>query len=53
MDSHSAPPAARPRVGYGPQLPPLTLDISDSDVPSAADGVADWLEATGGLTLEH
>lgn len=30
-------------------LPVLTLDISGSDVRKAADQVADWLEATGGL----
>ncbi|MBT3338515.1 MAG: hypothetical protein HN855_14655 [Anaerolineae bacterium] len=30
-------------------LPTLELDISDSDVNSAADRVADWLESTGGL----
>ena len=30
-------------------LPVLELDISDSDVPRAADCVADWLESTGGL----
>lgn len=30
-------------------LPVLELDISDSDVPRAADRVADWLESTGGL----
>jgi hypothetical protein len=30
-------------------LPVLELDISDSDVPHAADHVADWLESTGGL----
>jgi hypothetical protein len=30
-------------------LPVLNLDISDSDVSKAADRVADWLEATGGL----
>ena len=30
-------------------LPRLTLDVSDDDVPAAADRVADWLEATGGL----
>lgn len=35
------------------QLPTLTLDVSDSDVPRAADRIADWLEATGGLTLER
>ena len=32
-------------------LPVLELDISDDDLPRAADRVADWLEATGGLTL--
>lgn len=30
-------------------LPTLEHDISDSDVPGAADRVADWLEQTGGL----
>jgi hypothetical protein len=30
-------------------LPTLELDVSDSDVAAAADRVADWLEATGGL----
>ncbi|HET6261738.1 MAG TPA: hypothetical protein VFG99_05815 [Chloroflexia bacterium] len=30
-------------------LPVLELDVSDSDVPHAADRVADWLESTGGL----
>ncbi len=30
-------------------LPVLELDISDSDVPKAADRVADWLTETGGL----
>jgi hypothetical protein len=30
-------------------LPALTLDVSDSDVARAADAVADWLAATGGL----
>ncbi|MFY9820068.1 MAG: hypothetical protein WAM82_01720 [Thermoanaerobaculia bacterium] len=33
-------------------LPNCTLDISDSDVGKAADRVADWLEASGGLYLE-
>jgi hypothetical protein len=32
-------------------LPTLVLDISDSDVPKAADRIADWLEATGGLYM--
>lgn len=30
-------------------LPALELDVSDDDVARAADRVADWLEATGGL----
>ncbi len=34
------------------RLPCLHLDISDNDVPKAADKVADWLEATGGLYLD-
>ena len=32
-------------------LPVLDLDVSDGDLPRAADRVADWLERTGGLTL--
>ncbi len=32
-------------------LPVLELDISDDDLPGAAERVADWLEATGGLHL--
>ncbi len=31
-------------------LPYLELDVSDDDLPAAADRVADWLAATGGLT---
>lgn len=31
-------------------LPSLEVDVSDDDVEGAADRVADWLEATGGLT---
>ena len=30
-------------------LPVLDLDVSDDDVPAAADRIADWLEETGGL----
>jgi len=30
-------------------LPTLEVDISDDDVAGAADRIADWLEATGGL----
>lgn len=31
------------------RLPVLDLDVSDDDLAAAADRVADWLEATGGL----
>lgn len=31
-------------------LPSLTVDVSDDDIGAACDRVADWLEATGGLT---
>ena len=31
------------------RLPMLRLDMSDSDIPRAADAVADWLTQTGGL----
>jgi hypothetical protein len=30
-------------------LPKLELDISDDNVPRAADSIADWMESTGGL----
>jgi hypothetical protein len=33
------------------QLPVLEVDVSDDDVARAADRIADWLEATGGLEL--
>ncbi len=32
-------------------LPVLELDVSDDDVAGAADRVADWAEATGGIFL--
>jgi len=32
-------------------LPSFEVDVSDDDVGGAADRVASWLEATGGLTL--
>ena len=32
-------------------LPVLELDVSDDDVVAAADRVADWLEASGGIFL--
>jgi hypothetical protein len=33
-------------------LPVYELDISHSDVPRAADEIADWLERTGGLYMD-
>ena len=36
----------------GSRLQALHLDISHDDVGRAADEIADWLEATGGLWLE-
>ena len=33
-------------------LPVLKLDVSDNDIAAAANRVADWLEATGGLWME-
>lgn len=33
-------------------LQTLTVDISDNDVPRAVESIADWLERTGGLTME-
>jgi hypothetical protein len=41
------------RLLEGSILPRLDLDVSDGDVPAAADRVADWLAATGGLTLRE
>ena len=32
-------------------LPVLTLDVSDNNIPSAVERIADWLEATGGLYM--
>jgi hypothetical protein len=32
-------------------LPKLELDISDNDIPTAVEKIADWMEATGGLYL--
>ena len=34
------------------RLPIMSLDVSNDDVARAADTVADWLEVTGGLTIE-
>jgi hypothetical protein len=38
------------RLARGSALPRLELDVSDLDVPAAADRIADWLEETGGLS---
>lgn len=34
------------------RLPALTVDISDNNVPRAAEQIADWLELTGGLYMQ-
>jgi len=33
------------------RLPSFEVDVSDDDVAGACDRIADWLAATGGLTL--
>jgi len=33
-------------------LPRLDLDVSDNDIPSAVEKIADWLESTGGLWMD-
>jgi hypothetical protein len=33
-------------------LPTFTLDISDNDHPGAVEKIADWMEQTGGLTMD-
>jgi hypothetical protein len=38
------------RLVAGSALPWLELDVSDGDVAGAAGRIADWLEATGGLS---
>jgi hypothetical protein len=35
----------------GSSLPSFEIDVSDGDVPGAADAIADWLEESGGLWL--
>jgi len=34
-------------------LPSLTLDVSDNDIHSAVEKVADWMEQTGGLYMPN
>jgi len=33
-------------------LPRLELDITDNDLPRAVEKIADWMESTGGLSME-
>jgi len=33
-------------------LPKLELDISDNNIPTAVEKIANWLEQTGGLHLD-
>ncbi len=37
------------KLAAGSRLERLELDVSDDDVAAAAERIADWLEATGGL----
>lgn len=39
------------RLAAASALPCLTVDVSDDDCGRAVTTIADWLEATGGLTL--
>ena len=32
-------------------LPSLTLDVSDNNIPAAVEGIADWMEQSGGLYM--
>jgi len=32
-------------------LPKLEIDISDNDIPTAVEKIADWMESTGGLSM--
>lgn len=40
---------AMDRLVAAATLPTLRVDMSDNDVPAAADRIADWFERTGGL----
>ena len=33
-------------------LPTMRLDVSDNDVAAAVDSIADWMERSGGLSME-
>jgi thymidylate kinase len=33
-------------------LPTLTVDVSDNSVSNAVENIADWMERTGGLTMD-
>lgn len=33
------------------ELPCITMDVSDNDIPGAIERIADWLEASGGLYM--
>ncbi|HBA82958.1 MAG TPA: hypothetical protein DCZ95_02575 [Verrucomicrobia bacterium] len=34
-------------------LPVLKLDVSDNNIPAAVERIADWMEATGGLSMKE
>jgi len=41
------------RLIKGSILPFMEVDVSGNSVPAAADRIADWLEATGGLVMKE
>ena len=34
------------------KLPILKVDISDNDIPKAVTSIVDWMDSTGGLSME-
>jgi regulator of PEP synthase PpsR (kinase-PPPase family) len=34
------------------RLPVFTIDISDNNVPVVVEGIANWMESTGGLWMD-
>ena len=40
------------RLAAESRLPILEVDISDDDIPAAAERISDWLEQTGGLWMD-
>ncbi len=49
LDTFVAEQEAMKKIVDKSILPTFVLDISDDDIPAAADRIAEWLEKTGGL----